>query len=51
MSSNAGAGTGKESGSTIEDLAKHFAMMLELVCPLQPLAETVKNLAAQVAKP
>jgi hypothetical protein len=50
MSSNAEVGTGKESACTIEDLAKRFAIMLELVHPLQPLVETVKNLAAQVAE-
>jgi hypothetical protein len=50
MSSNADIGTGKESASTVEDLAKRFAMMLKLVHPLQPLAETVKNLVTQVAE-
>jgi hypothetical protein len=49
MSSSAGAGTGKESATTVDDLAKWFAIMVDLLQPLQPLIETVRKLAEQVA--
>jgi hypothetical protein len=35
------SGTGKDATPTVEDLAKRFAMMEDLLQPLQPLADTV----------
>jgi hypothetical protein len=48
MSSVAGAGMGKESTTIVDDPAKHFAVMEDLIQPLQPLAEIVWKLAEQV---
>jgi hypothetical protein len=47
--SSAGVGTGKESATTVDGIAKRFAVMEDLIRPLQPLAETVWKLAEQVA--
>jgi hypothetical protein len=44
MSSTVDVGSGKESVTTIEDLAKRFTFMEDRIRPLQPLLETVKNL-------
>jgi hypothetical protein len=49
MTSSTGAGTGKESAMTVEDLTKRFAAMKKLLRPLQPLVETVQKLSARVA--
>jgi hypothetical protein len=45
MSSSADACTGKETATTVDDLAKRFAVIEDLIRPLQPLAETVQKLA------
>jgi hypothetical protein len=39
MSSTIGAGSGKKSTTTVEHLAKRFAVMEDLIRPLQPLVE------------
>jgi hypothetical protein len=49
MSPAAGAGSGKETMTSIDDLAKCFTAMEEAIKPLQPLIDVVKKLAAQVA--
>jgi hypothetical protein len=48
MASSAGAGTGKESATTVDDLAKRFVIMEDLLWPLQPLTKTVRKLAKRV---
>jgi flagellar biogenesis protein FliO len=49
MSPAAGAGSGKETATSIDDLAKRFTAMEEAIKLLQPLINVVKKLAAQVA--
>jgi hypothetical protein len=48
MSSAIGTGMGKESATTVDDLARRFVIMEYLIRPLQHLAQTVWKLAEQV---
>jgi hypothetical protein len=50
MSSTTSARSGKETTLTADDLAKRFAIMEEPLRPLQPLADTVIVLTAEVAE-
>jgi hypothetical protein len=50
MAPTTNSGSGKETAPTVEDLAKRFAVVEDLILPLQHLADTVKALAAQVAE-
>jgi hypothetical protein len=50
MSSTTTARSGKETTLTADDLAKRFAIMEEPLRPLQPLADKVIVLTAEVAE-
>jgi hypothetical protein len=43
-----GTGSGKETVTTVDDHAKRFTTMEDLIRPLQPLADIGKNLVMQV---
>jgi hypothetical protein len=43
-----GTGSGKETVTTMDDHAKRFTTMEDLIRPLQPLADVGKNLVMQV---